>query len=246
MGTEDTSLGGEGRSFPVTSWGLISRLGFGTPVDHRSATEDLCRRYWKPVYYYIRIARSKSNEEAKDLTQTFFMWLLEGDAVTRYAPEKGSFRHYLKLLLKRFVKDQDVAAQSQKRGGGRKILSLNDSTHGADHDIPDPSGSDPEKAFDEEWLNAVAQHALDRVRQRLSSTGRQIQLRVFEAYDFHAGGQQPSYTDIAAKFGISEGNVRDYLHAVRRELRAEVRAELTRLTSTSEDLEEEWKILFKS
>lgn len=67
----DTSLGGGNRQFPQTTWGLVARLRETT--QHRAALEDLCRRYWKPVYSWIRAAWSKPAEDAKDLTQAFFL-----------------------------------------------------------------------------------------------------------------------------------------------------------------------------
>ena len=40
----DTSLGGSQKDFPKTAWELIAGPG-------RAGLEELCRRYWKPVYH---------------------------------------------------------------------------------------------------------------------------------------------------------------------------------------------------
>jgi len=115
--SRDTSLGGDGDRFPETGGDIRSLLG-----QDPSRLELLCRRYWKPVYAYVRIAWSKGNEDAKDLTQAFFLWLMEGETLARYDAEKGGFRAYLKTLLKRFVGHEERALQRLKRGGDARIV----------------------------------------------------------------------------------------------------------------------------
>src|SRR5258706_11610025 len=99
MNAGDTSLGGDHKRFPETTWSLVSKLRTPGEGPDRAGLETLCHRYWKPVYRYVRMAWAKSNDEAKDLVQAFFLWLLEGDALAKYEPGRGSFRGYLKLLF---------------------------------------------------------------------------------------------------------------------------------------------------
>jgi RNA polymerase sigma-70 factor (ECF subfamily) len=231
MATPDTSLGGERRGFPETTWGLVSRLT--DPSTQRAALETLCARYWKPVYRYVRIAWSKSNEDAKDLAQAFFAWLLEGDALARYRPEKGGFRAYLKTLLRRFVGHQELALQRVKRGGGVIPLPLDTDL------VEDPKG-DPEKAFDRAWVVDMVNRAIDRVRAR----GPEIAFRVYESYELVPPAERPTYVALAARLGIGENDVKAHLFAVRGEVRAELRAELVEITGGAAELEEEWQSLF--
>src|SRR5207245_607719 len=100
MDVLDTSLGGSQQAFPKTVWEMVSRLKDPRPEVRRSGLEDLCRRYWKPVYHSLRVGWTKSNEEAKDATQAFFLWLLEEEAIRGYSTERASFRTYLKSLLR--------------------------------------------------------------------------------------------------------------------------------------------------
>src|SRR5436853_7711854 len=118
MRGRDTTLGGAGTRLPETVLDLVSRAADQSPQTRRQALEELCARYWKPVYYFIRTRWAKSNEDAKDLTQAFFLFLLEGNALREYAPARASFRTFLKLLLKRFLQDEEKASQRKKRGGG--------------------------------------------------------------------------------------------------------------------------------
>ena len=76
MKSSETSLGGTAQGFPNTLWEEISQARASDAGDRRAGLEELCRRYWKPIYRYVRIAFAKSNEDAKDLTQAFLLWLM--------------------------------------------------------------------------------------------------------------------------------------------------------------------------
>ena len=240
MSDLDTSLGGPGRQFPDTTWQMVTQMHAAGTSDYRQGMERLCRRYWKPMYYYARVAWAKSNEDAKDLTQAFLLWLVSGDALKRYVPDRGSFRSYLKVLLKRFIHDQADARHALKRGGGVKIVPL-DSLEDLQ---PDPRATDPEKAFDRAWGIALAREAVERVRARFEADGRALQFRAYEEYDLRPSEARPSYADVAARLGLSESDVRNHLFAVRKEIAAEIHAELAKTVMNAGDLEEEWDVLF--
>ena len=84
----------------------------------------LLETYWRPAYKYVRIRFGESNEDAKDLTQSFFMRALEKDFFDGYDPEKGSFRTYLRTCLDRFVANEMKAAGRAKRWPGAPPLPL--------------------------------------------------------------------------------------------------------------------------
>jgi len=243
MKTQDTSLGGDQREFPQTLWDVLSRARDSDAEVRRAGLEDLCRHYWKPVYRYVRVAWAKTNDDAKDLTQAFFLWLTEGESLRRYEPARASFRAYLKSLLKHFVQHQDDALRRLKRGGGVKILELDGAASLKDL-VADPSSADPEAIFDGAWRAALVAGALGRVRARLQSRGRELQFRVYEAYELIAPSDRPTYAELAQRFGVKEKDVDNHLLAVREEVRSEVRREIGRLTLDADDLEREWNALF--
>jgi RNA polymerase sigma factor (sigma-70 family) len=238
----DTSLGGDGRRFPSTRG---DGLRFRNPAlpEYRSALEDLCRRYWKPVYYYARLSWARSNEDAKDLTQAFFAWLLEGEPLTNYRPERGGFRPFLRTLLERFVGQRHEASLRLKRGGGRMPLSLDDCAS-LEASISGLRDAAPADVFDRQWLAELLKSATERVRASFQADGREIQFRVFEEHDLRDADAPPAYKDVAERLQLRESQVRDYLATVRRAVRQEIRLELELLTADDRELEEEWKALF--
>ena len=241
MNSGDTTLGGGEKSFPETTLGFAGGLRNPETADYTRSLETLCSRYWKPVYSYIRIAWAKSNEDAKDVTQAFFAWLLEEDALRKYDPARGGFRAYLKVLLRRFVGHAERDLHRLKRGGGARVFSL-------DGDAPvlpeaERGDADPEKVFERVWLEDLVQQSIGRVRERFIRSGREERFRAYESFALGAEGARPSYAELAARHHLTVGEVEKALFLVREEIRQEMRAALARSAGSDRELEDEWKRL---
>ena len=76
--------------FPTTRWTLVVAAGDPRRKEARSALVALCENYWYPLYAYLR-RRGYAADQAQDLTQDFFIRLLEGRYLDRADPEKGRF-----------------------------------------------------------------------------------------------------------------------------------------------------------
>lgn len=237
MPNADTALGGSNQNFPDTTVGMVSSLK--SPQEKRAGLGVLSQRYWKPIYRYVRIAWAKSNEDAKDLTQAFLMWLMDSDALVKFDPERGSFRRYLQVVLKRFVGHQEEALRRLKRGGGVEVMSLEGLV------LPPEDGTlDPEKAFTRAWMTEVVGHALGRVRANAERTGHLEALKTYEAYTLGNLGQAPSHAELGEKLGIDPAHVKKHLFTIRQEIRAEIRAELAQMTTDPREQNEEWNAIF--
>ncbi|MGI8917019.1 MAG: hypothetical protein ACR2H6_00350, partial [Pyrinomonadaceae bacterium] len=68
----DTDIGGPRNRFPVTSHSAIAAAASSDAELRQRALETIVARYWKPADRDIRIKWQASNEDAKDLTQSFF------------------------------------------------------------------------------------------------------------------------------------------------------------------------------
>jgi hypothetical protein len=62
--------------FVTTRWSVVLTAGRRDTTRARAALESLCQTYWFPLYAYVR-RRGHSPEDARDLTQEFFVRLLE-------------------------------------------------------------------------------------------------------------------------------------------------------------------------
>jgi RNA polymerase sigma-70 factor (ECF subfamily) len=245
MRGSETTLGGPDRYFPETTVGFLSLLRQNTEDGRRAALDVLCSRYWKPIYAYVRAGWSKSNEDAKDLTQAFFLWIQENGALGRFKEERGGLRPYLKVILRRFVKDKDVALQRLKRGGGVQMIPLVASDGSPLEDlICDPRAPEPEAVFDRVWRTEFVEQAIERLRRRCQADGRAQAFAVLEGYDLAKEAEAPTYRTLGERLGLSEADVKKHLFAMRDALHQEVRAELAQLSAGDAGQAEEWEFLF--
>src|ERR1700741_4350819 len=106
--------------FPTTRWTLVIAAGDPHRKEARSALVSLCENYWYPLYAYLR-KRGYPADQAQDLTQEFFIRLLEGRYLDRADPEKGRFRSFLLTSLKFFVADEEARHRALKRGAGQLV-----------------------------------------------------------------------------------------------------------------------------
>jgi DNA-directed RNA polymerase specialized sigma24 family protein len=80
--------------FRTTHWSVVLLSAQTQAPGSRTALANLCRLYWYPLYAFVR-RRGYSPEDAQDLTQGFFLSLLERKSLRRVSPEKGKFRSFL-------------------------------------------------------------------------------------------------------------------------------------------------------
>ena len=105
-----------GGRFATTRWTMVNAAGATSDVHSRRALTELCQIYWPPLYSYLR-RRGHDREEAEDLTQGFFLRLLERNDIRAADPLRGRFRGFLLTSLKRYVINEHERAGAAKRGG---------------------------------------------------------------------------------------------------------------------------------
>ncbi len=211
----ETQIGGSASRFPSTHWSLLREARDRSAPGYREAIGELCRRYWKPAYAYLRSSRSMDNERAKDLTQQFLLGIVEGDFLSRFAPDHGSFRGYLRGALRLFLLEERRGNAALKRGGERSFIPL----EANDPATPAP-GSDPETIFDRQWADSVLEQAVAALRDELMGSGKEPVFRVFDRYELNPPPEgPPSYAELCREFSLKETDVSNYLTACRKRLR---------------------------
>src|ERR1044071_63954 len=122
--TSATTVNTSNGWFDTTHWSAVVTAGEES-TQGREALSRLCQTYWYPLYSFVRRSGYRQ-EDAQDLTQEFFARLLSHDYLKAADPEKGKFRSFLLIVLKRFMANEWDKAQRQKRGGGKQIISLDE------------------------------------------------------------------------------------------------------------------------
>jgi RNA polymerase sigma-70 factor (ECF subfamily) len=210
-------------TFPVTSWGRL-RPGAGDPALEEAALAALAERYWRPIHAWIRAALGRRDDEARDLTQDFFAWVLETGFLRKADPARGRFRSFLKTALRHYVTDADRERRAQKRGGGRRFVPLGP-TGDDDASAPepaDPRARTPDEQLDAAWRSELIRTALARLEEELRREGRERQFLVFRDY-FLDPGEDTDYRSVAAAHGLSVTDVSNVLARVKERYRAHLK-----------------------
>ncbi len=233
MAEQDTAIRAGESQFPPTAWSLLSRLRDPRDPRVREYLDRMVQTYWRPVYKYVRIAWKRSNEDAKDLTQAFFLHLLEGDLLSRADPERGNFRKLLLVSLRNFLSNEARSGQAAKRGGGKPVVSLD-----AEADpgwASDPA--DPEAAFESQWARELLGRSIDLLRERCRP-------EIYSAFRrFHL--DDAAIRQIAAELGATEAQVGHFLQDARSALRRIVTEEIRQYVHDEAELARELDTLFR-
>lgn len=220
----------------MTSWTLVFASGQEGMTSSRDSLDRLCRSYWKPVFWHIHLRWRKSREDARDLTQAFFVWILERQLVASADPERGRFRTFLKVSLDNFLRNQQRFHHAKKRGGNVILLSLDD----LDQEMPS-SGAAVD--FDSLFASSLLEQTAESLAERCQAEDRSDHFKAFRAY--YLGEEVVTHATIAADLGQSETTVRRHLAW---SLQAFIRLLRIRLRETlvdPDELEDEMHALFQ-
>jgi RNA polymerase sigma-70 factor (ECF subfamily) len=223
--------------FATTQWSLVLRAVQPDDSAARSALELLCRRYWFPLYAFAR-RRLATVPEAQDLTQEFFLRLLEKNSLAAASPERGRFRSFLLTSLKNFLANEWDRATSQKRGGGRERLSL-DWESGESRLSLEPTHTDtPEREFERQWALTLLDVVVRRLQDEFAAADKSRQFELLK--ETLTGGRSVlDYEVIAAELQMSEEAVRQAAHRLRKRYRELLREEVAATVESDSEIEDE-------
>jgi RNA polymerase sigma factor (sigma-70 family) len=228
--------------FPLTQHSVVLAAQSDDPVVRSRAIEAITAVYWKPVYKYVRMKWNIASEDAADFTQEFFTRLLEREFLDSYDSSKGRLRTFLRTCADRLFMKQGRDSHRLKRGAASAHLSLN--YEEAERELATVSGFEsPEDRFETEWVRSLFTLGFERLRASCESAGKMIQFELFERYDLEDADPKPSYTQLAAEFGLAATDVTNYLAFARREFRRCVLDQLREMTATDEEFRREAQVL---
>ena len=233
-----------GEIFATTRWTVVLAAGGrGTPQAD-VALEELCRTYWYPLYVYVR-RHGHSREDAEDLTQAFFTRLLEKNFLEGVSSDRGKFRAFLLVAVKRFLANEWDRANCQKRGGGVAPLSLDWQDADTRYQINPADNISPDKLYDRAWAMTVLERVITRLRDEHSADGKAAVYSQCERF-LMLGKDAISYGQAAAALQISEGTLRVTVHRLRRRYRELLREEIGQMLSDPALADEEMQALFSA
>ena len=183
-------------------------------------------------------------EDAQDLTQGFFLDLLEHKAFTRVDQENGKFRSFLLASLRHYLANETRSALSLKRGAHIEFVYLDmqniqnaENRYGREEPI---EALTPEKIFDARWAMALLGEARKRLSLEYSAEGRAATFEaLIDFLDPLNSKKLPSYDQVADQLNVSVAAIKTLIHRLRKRYTELVREEISRTVSNASDVDAE-------
>ena len=217
------------------------QAGTDSPQSHQ-ALETLCANYWYPLYVYVR-RQGHNPHDAQDLTQAFFARLLEKNYLAGVQREKGRFRSFLLASLKHFLANEWDRQQALKRGGGKRLIALDEDSAESRYKLEPKDDLSADKIYERRWALTLLDQVLAKLRGEFEKDGKREQFETLKQY-LSAGRTSVSYAQAADKLGMNEGAIKVAVHRLRKRYRELLRAEISQTVATASEIEAEIRYLF--
>jgi RNA polymerase sigma-70 factor (ECF subfamily) len=217
----ETDVLGHERQFPPTEWDLVQASPNPQSIDV------LARRYWKPLYFYVRRHRFDI-ETSKDIVQGFLTTVVSRKTFSKADPKLGRFRTFILASLSNYIKDWSRTSNRLKRGGGHRPVSIDFGMAEAGFPRMISDEDTPEVVLNRAWARSLLEQALADVK------GSPDHLKAFNLY---LDGE--SYETIAAKTGLTAVAAKVAVHRLRGRLRKILIDRIAETVDNQDDLNAE-------
>lgn len=235
----DHSSLADAAQFRPTRWSVVLLSARSEAPESPAALAALCSLYWYPLYVFVR-KRGYNPEDAQDLTQGFFLHLLDHKALAQVDPLKGKFRSFLLASIQNYLAKETDRAHCLKRGGKTEFVHL-DAENAENHYRVEPTDYlTPEKIFDARWALTLLDEAMRLLSVEYAEEGKMATLETLKPFLNPIDSEAPpQYERVADQLQISVGAVRTLVHRLRKRYTALLREQVARTVSDASEIDEE-------
>jgi DNA-directed RNA polymerase specialized sigma24 family protein len=239
----DSSAAGKAGQFETTQWtAVLLSAQSGTPAAD-TAREGICRRYWYPLYAFIR-KRGYTGDDARDLTQGFFLSLFDRKALRQVTPLKGKFRSFLLASLKNYLSTEFHRENAIKRGRNIEFVPL-DFELAEDRYSKEPADVlTAEKIFDARWAMTLLNETTERLREEYRALGKEtVFTELLPFLDLAGSSTGPGYELAAKKLNLTLGGAKTLVHRFRKRYAEVLREAVAQTVTDPNEIDEEIRAL---
>lgn len=229
--------------FATTHWSLVVAAGHENGSQAREALEDLCRRYWYPLYAWLR-RDGLEHEDAQDAVQQFLLELIEYRRLDSADPQRGRFRTFLLTCLKNFAHNRRRAELALKRGGGVSPISLDFSQAAASWATEQCQELTADLLFDRKWALRLLEQSFEQLEASCRQRGKEELLAEVRPL-LTCPASESNYSEIAERLKMSAGAVKVTLHRWREQLRQNIRDQIRQTVANDDEVDGELDYLFQ-
>ena len=239
--SDKTSIGGSKEAFQTTNWSEIFDAKTTDDIRRNTIIDILLRRYWKPVYCYIR-RKGYDNEQAKDLTQGFFHEIVLNSNLIRQADrKKGRFRTFLLTALDHYLIDEHRREKAKKHAPHGGFVALEDSDLSSLTTAH--SSMTPDQVFNYVWATEMIDHVISQVKKECYDTGKETHWNVFQAKILTPivnNQTSPSLKELCKLYGVeNEAKASNMIITIKRCFRRILEDHLRRCVRVDSEIEDE-------
>ncbi len=230
-------------AFVTTHWSVVLSAASLNSEPSRKALESLCAAYWFPLYAYVR-RRGHSPPDAEDLTQEFFLHLLEHNWVAKADRQKGRFRSFLLMAMNRFLANEWDKARTRKRGAQVRFVPLLAGEAETRYLREPADATTPEEAFERQWALTTLDEAVRSVRAEYERGGKGALFEALKPCLVGSRETQP-YAELGAVLNLSEGAIKVAVCLLRERYRQQLKEQIAQTVATPAEAESELRHLFR-
>ena len=225
--------------FGTTQWTqVINARDRNDGETGRKALENLCGNYWAPLYGYVR-RKGYQPADAKDLTQGFFVHLLNDNSLARVDREHGRFRSFLLVCINNHLHNEWRKNSAKKRGGEFKLLSVDWENAESNFQLDAFDHKSPEYYYEKKWALEVLGRALARLRKSYEESGKGELFNTLKPY-LTAEAERGQVAVIAEQLGMKTSAVRMAVSRLRKRYRDMLRFEVNDTVADPKTAEQEF------
>jgi DNA-directed RNA polymerase specialized sigma24 family protein len=234
-----------GAAFQSTHWTLVLHAReTQSEISAQKALSNFCEAYWPPLYTFLRL-RGHASPEAQDLVQGFFAHLLEKNTLTRADKEKGRLRTFLLGSLQNFLYNEYDHAHRLKRGGGHRIVSIDEHLPEAEASMMDTAHLSDSHGYDRAWASNIVKRAWQQLQNAFEAEGKAEWLEVLRPFVSSSGRTLPNQEEAAKKLGVPIATLRTWIWRLRQRYREALRTEVASTVSDPADVDQELHYLYQ-
>lgn len=243
MATPDLHRSDNSR-FTTTRWSMVLAAGHTSSPDSRAALASLCETYWYPLYAFVR-RQGYSVVESQDLTQGFFTRLLEKNDLGNVRRERGRFRAFLLASLRHYLLNQWDRATAAKRGGGRRVLSIDLEAAESRYRLEPADNRTAEMLYQRQWAMTLLDRVRGNLRAEFDKDGKSA---LFKCLEVHLTGERSAatYAETAKKLDMTEAAFKMAVSRLRKRFHRQLREEVAQTVATEAEIDDEIRAMMSS
>lgn len=226
--------------FPTTRWTRVVHASDPRHPQAQVALSELLEQYQYPIYAFLRKESRLNHHDAEDLTQSFFVEVLENHTFLKADRTKGRFRTFVIGCLKRFVINDYRRQTRQKRGGTKSQIEFDGLAAEERYAMEPVDDLSPEQLFERKLALEVFDGAMKELESEATEDGkteifRALRDRITDPDD----RTNEKYRELSVRLNTNVGTLKSHTHRLRRRLMELLNERVDQIVANENEVKEE-------